>query len=77
MHHIQALFGLIHFVSHLILLHMDYKTRYELDATLHITSYTFDPEEGQYIIRQLGSVYEYNQAQLKSMGITLNDSHHD
>jgi len=48
-------------------------TRYIVDAIGHITSYTFDPEEGQDIIRQLGSVYEYTQQELAAMGINLSD----
>lgn len=49
------------------------------DATYHVdplggvTEYRWCPEEGQWIVKQLGSVYMFSQVQLKSMGITLDD----
>ena len=46
---------------------------YEVDSTGLITSYQFDPEEGQTIVRMVGNVYEFSQADLKSMGIELDD----
>lgn len=46
---------------------------YQVDSTGLITSYQFDPEEGQTIVRIVGNVYEFTQKELKSMGIELDD----
>lgn len=45
--------------------------RLEFDNIYH---YAFDPEEGQWIITDLGHVYNFNQAELNSMQITLPES---
>jgi hypothetical protein len=52
---------------------MSSKVNYQVDSTGLITSYQFDPEEGQTIVRMVGNVYEFTQAELKSMGIELDD----
>lgn len=49
------------------------KVNYQVDSTGLITSYQFDPEEGQTIVRIEGFVYDFDQRQLKSMGIELDD----
>lgn len=51
----------------------DKRSRYRLEFD-HVYEYTFDPEEGQYIIRDLGHVYNFNQAELQRMNITLPES---
>jgi hypothetical protein len=52
---------------------MSSKVNYQVDSTGLITSYQFDPEEGQTIVRMVGNVYEFTQGELKSMGIELDD----
>jgi hypothetical protein len=52
---------------------MSSKVNYQVDSTGMITSYQFDPEEGQTIVRMVGNVYEFTQGELKSMGIELDD----
>lgn len=51
----------------------DRHSRYRLEFD-HVYEYTFDPEEGQYIIRDLGHAYNFNQAELQRMNITLPES---
>jgi|TARA_R100000479_G_C6311302_1_gene174118 hypothetical protein len=46
---------------------------YQLDPLGGITEIRWCPEEGQWIVKQIGSVYEYNQSELLSMGIKLDD----
>lgn len=46
---------------------------YHVDRLGGITQYRWCPEEGQTIICQIGSVYDFNQNELRSMGIVLDD----
>lgn len=46
---------------------------YEVDILGSITQYRWCPEEGQYITCLIGSVYDFNQKELLSMGIVLDD----
>lgn len=46
---------------------------YSVDPLGGITETRWCSEEGQYIVTMIGSVYEFNQAELRSMGIELDD----
>lgn len=46
---------------------------YTVDSVGCITRSVWCAEEGQHIVTIIGSVYEFNQAELKSMGIVLDD----
>jgi hypothetical protein len=46
---------------------------YHVDHLGTITQYRWCAEEGQYIERIIGNVYEFNQRELSSMGIQLDD----
>jgi len=46
---------------------------YTVDSLGCITRTVWCAEEGQHIITMIGSVYEFNQSELLSMGIVLDD----
>lgn len=46
---------------------------YTVDSIGYITHSVWCAEEGQHIITMIGSVYEFNQSELQSMGIVLDD----